>query len=143
MEKVNRFTSEVLPFKTISNVVPDVGINADPGEDLCRLEDFESIADVCTRFIRSGIDNSAEFVYVNPDPASLDNDAVSDLYDDNPDDLIGTQTDLEDYLASHPTQAVGNDFANGSNNSEKSAQESNNGEVQGGSSVADDDGTQQ
>ena len=144
MEKnVNRFTGEVLPFKTISNVIPDVGVNADPGEDLCRLEDFESIGDVCARFIRSGVDNSSEFAYTDPDPEGLDKDSVSDLYDENQDDLIETQFDLEDYLDSHPTQAVGNDFANGSNNSEKSAQEINNGEVQGGSSVADDDGTQQ
>lgn len=141
MGRMNKFTGELLPWKTISNVDPDEGINKDPGEDLCRLEDFESIGAVCARFMNSGYDNSKEFAYVKPSEDGLDQDCVTDLYDDNEDDLMNTQVDLEDYLNSHPAQAVGNDFTQGSNNSEKSAQETNNGEEQGGVSEASDDGS--
>lgn len=145
MDRVNKYTGEVLPWKTISNVDPDEGINKDPGEDLCRLEDFEPISEVINRYLRnSGIIGNE---YGTPDhefaDKALNEDVPSDFYDENCDDVIETQIDLEDYINSHPAQAVGNDFANGSNNSEKSAEESNNGEVQGGISVADDDGTQQ
>ncbi len=145
MNRTNKYTGEVLPWKTISNVDPDEGINKDPGEDLCRLEDFEPISEVINRYLRnSGIIGNE---YGTPDhelaDKALDKDLPSDLYDENCDDVMETQMDLECYLDSHPAQAVGNDFANGSNNSEKSAEESNNGEEQGGSSAADDDGSQQ
>ena len=147
MDRVNKYTGEVLPWKTISNVDPDEGINKDPGEDLCRLEDFEPISVVINRYLRTSGIIGNEFVptseQVEQAEKALDDDLPSDLYDENCDDLMSTQMDLEDYLNSHPAQAVGNDFANGSNNSEKSAEESNNGEEQGGSSVADDDGSQQ
>lgn len=145
MDRVNKFTGEVLPWKTISNVEPDKGINEDPGEDLCRLEDFEPISDVINRYLRTSGIVGNEYGIPDPDAAdkALEEDLPSDLYDDNCDDLMDTQIDLEDYVNSHPAPAVGDDFTNGSNNSEKSAQETNNGEVQGGSSAADDDGTQQ
>lgn len=145
MNRTNKFTGEVLPWKTVSNVEPDEGINKDPGEDLCRLEDFEPISDVINRYLRTSGVVFNEYGIPDHEAAdkALDEDSPSDLYDDNCDDLIDTQIDLDDYLNSHPTQAVGNDFANGSNNSEKSAEERDNGEVQGGSSAADDDGTQQ
>ena len=42
---LNKFTGEYVPFKTVSNVQPDKGVE-NTGEDLCRKEDFEPIGQV-------------------------------------------------------------------------------------------------
>ena len=139
-ENVNRYNGEILPFKTVSNVKPDVGINKDPGEDMCRLEDFESIGDMVKRFVRAGMVEQP--IYVDADPGDLDVDMPSDFFDDNPGELLDTQIDLEDYLNAHQAEADGDHSKRDANNSENSAETPNNGEAQGGSSVADDDGAQ-
>lgn len=139
-DNINRYSGEILPFKTISSVVPDVGINEDPGEDMCRLEDFESIGDMVKRFVRSG--QLEQPVYVDVDPAGLDVDMPSDVSDDNPGELLDTQIELEGYLASHQAAADGDYSKRDANNSENSAETPDNGEAQGGSSAADDDGAQ-
>lgn len=92
----NRFTGEILPFKTVSNVEPHPGVNKEPGEDLCRLEDFEPIGAVIARFMRSGIDNSNEYVYDHVNEEDLAQERIYDVFDNE--DILDRQIDLEDYV---------------------------------------------
>lgn len=92
----NKYTGEVLPYKTVASVEPDKGIE-NTGEDLCRKEDFEPISACVKRFLNSGVDVSHEFMYTSEDAKNIDLDQVDDHYDPDA-DLLDQQMDVEDYL---------------------------------------------
>lgn len=93
---VNKFSGEVLPYKTVASVEPDKGFE-NTGEDLCRKEDFEPISACIKRFLNAGVDVSAEYRYTSEDVKDIDLDQVDDHYDPNA-DLLDQQMDIEDYL---------------------------------------------
>lgn len=94
---VNKFSGEVLPYKTVASVEPDKGVE-NTGEDLCRKEDFEPISACIQRFLRSGgVDVSQEYRYTSDDVKNIDKDEVDDHYDPDA-DLLDQHMELEDYL---------------------------------------------
>lgn len=95
MDLKNRYTGEILPFKTITNVEPHPGVNKEPGEDLCRLEDFEPIGAVIARFLRTETDISKEYAFTNPTEESLDEERVYDVFDNE--DILDRQIELEEF----------------------------------------------
>lgn len=99
LKYTSKFTGEVLPYKTISNVSVDSGIvNTSP--DLCRKEDFEPIGRVIARFMRSGeIDKviNEEYAYKETDKSDILQDSAFDVVDES-DDVLDQQIDLEDYI---------------------------------------------
>lgn len=94
---VNKFSGEVLPYKTVASVEPSKGIE-NTGEDLCRKEDFEPISVCIQRFLRAGgVDVSQEYKYTSDDVKNIDLDQADDHYDPDA-DLLDQQMDMEEYL---------------------------------------------
>lgn len=122
----NKYTGEIMPFRTVSNVQPDKGVE-NTGKDLCRKEDFEPIGSVIARFLRSGgVENvmQNEYAYSSDNLKDLSEDDAFD-YVDQESDVLDQAVDMDEYMDNRTASfASGSAVGQEANASEERVQQS-------------------